>query len=99
MYVVDSRFPLYAGGGDQHRFDYAVFLLNKDIEQVNLDLNGLMIVNELTITACNGFKIDVGESQVSVVIFNSNNVCNVTTSTCTRETDRGNSREKGSWGI
>jgi hypothetical protein len=29
-----GRFPLYAAGGDQHRFDYAVFLLNKDIEQV-----------------------------------------------------------------
>jgi hypothetical protein len=29
-----DRFPLYASGGDQHRFDYAVFLLNKDVEQV-----------------------------------------------------------------
>jgi hypothetical protein len=25
---------LYPSGGDQHRFDYGVFLLNKDIEQV-----------------------------------------------------------------
>jgi hypothetical protein len=99
MYVVDCRFPLYAGGGDQHRFDYAVFLLNKDIEQVTLDLNGLMIVNELTNTACNGFKIDVGQSQIFVVIFNSYNVCNVTASPRTSETDRGSSREKGSWGI
>ena len=99
MFVVDRRFPLYAGGGDQHRFEYAVFLLNKDIEQVNLHLNGLMIVNELTIAACNGFKIDIGESQIFVVVFNSYDVCDVTASPCTSETDGGNSREKGSWGI
>jgi hypothetical protein len=28
------RFPLYPSAGDQQRFDYGVFLLNKDIEQV-----------------------------------------------------------------
>lgn len=27
-------FPLYAKGVDHYRFEYAVFLLNKDIEQV-----------------------------------------------------------------
>jgi hypothetical protein len=99
MYDIDGRFPLYAAGGDQHRFDYAVFLVNKDIEQVSFDLNGLMIVDELTATTCNGFKIDIGKYQVSIVILNINNVCNVTASPCTRETNRGNSSEKSSWGI
>jgi len=33
--IMGSRtFPLYAPGSDQNRFEYAVFLLNKDIEQV-----------------------------------------------------------------
>lgn len=36
-------FPLYSKGVDKYRFEYAVFLLNKDIEQVMLEYNiGLM---------------------------------------------------------
>lgn len=31
-------FPLYAKGVDRHRFEYGVFLLNKDIEQVSVGL-------------------------------------------------------------
>ena len=30
----DDRFPLYATGVERYRFEYAVFLLNKDIEQI-----------------------------------------------------------------
>lgn len=28
-------FPLYSKGAEQYRFEYAVFLLNKNIEQVS----------------------------------------------------------------
>ena len=30
------RFPLFSKGVDTYRFEYAVFLLNKDIEMVSL---------------------------------------------------------------
>lgn len=30
-----NRFPLYSKGVDTYRFEYAVFLLNKDIELVS----------------------------------------------------------------
>lgn len=32
-------FPLYSRGVDRYRFEYAVFLLNKDIEQIMLEYN------------------------------------------------------------
>lgn len=44
-------FPLYSRGVDRYRFEYAVFLLNKDIEQIMLEYNiGVM---ELTQTLPN----------------------------------------------
>ena len=33
------RFPLYTKGVDTYRFEYAVFLLNKDIELVRISLD------------------------------------------------------------
>jgi hypothetical protein len=31
---MDERFPLYAKGVERYRYEYAVFLLNKNIEMV-----------------------------------------------------------------
>lgn len=33
-----SKFPLYSRGVDRTRFEYGVFLLNKNVEQVNNSL-------------------------------------------------------------
>ena len=35
MFQQTCRFPLYSKGVDTYRFEYAVFLLNKDIEMVS----------------------------------------------------------------
>ena len=37
-------FPLYSKGVDRYRFDYAVFLLNKDIEQLMLE-SGIIVLD------------------------------------------------------
>lgn len=37
-------FPLYARGVDRYRFDYGMFLLNKDIEQLMLE-NGIVVLD------------------------------------------------------
>jgi UV radiation resistance-associated gene protein len=34
-FLTASRFPLYAKGVDTYRFEYGVFLLNKNIELVS----------------------------------------------------------------
>ena len=34
QYQDNPEFPLYWKGSDRFRFDYGVFLLNKDVEQV-----------------------------------------------------------------
>ena len=34
--LTSCRFPLFSKGVDTYRFEYAVFLLNKDIEMVSL---------------------------------------------------------------
>lgn len=39
-----KHFPLYAKGVDRYRFEYAVFLLNKDIEQLMLE-NGISVLD------------------------------------------------------
>lgn len=33
--IAGDRFPLYSKGVERYRFEYAVFLLNKDIEMVS----------------------------------------------------------------
>jgi hypothetical protein len=96
---VDGRFPLYASGGDQHRFDYAVFLLNKDIEQVGPSSDELMVVDEFAGIARHGFAIDIGESQVSDIVSDSNDFGDVTTTPSQSETNRGYSCEKGASSI
>jgi hypothetical protein len=35
MMMADGRFPLYAKGVERYRYEYAVFLLNKNIEMVS----------------------------------------------------------------
>ncbi|TPX39601.1 hypothetical protein SeLEV6574_g07099, partial [Synchytrium endobioticum] len=36
QYQDNPEFPLYSKGNDRFRFDYGVFLLNKDVEQVSV---------------------------------------------------------------
>ena len=91
---VDCRFPLFAGG-DQHRFDYAVFLLNKNIEQVGSFESDLIVVNEFSIIACDGFEIDIGESKVFDVVSDSNDISNVASSACKSEENGIYPCEKG----
>lgn len=42
-------FPLYGKGVDQYRFDYGVFLLNKNIEQVSRTLFSFSLVESVSI--------------------------------------------------
>jgi Vacuolar sorting 38 and autophagy-related subunit 14 len=42
-YGVQQKFPLYSRGVERNRFDYAVFLLNKNIEQL-LNSQGLAVI-------------------------------------------------------
>lgn len=54
LFLLD-RFPLYPTGMDTYRFEYAVFLLNKDIETVLSFMFVVALYEQLT---CTGSTVD-----------------------------------------
>jgi hypothetical protein len=56
---VANSFPLYAKGVEKYRFDYAVFLLNKNIELVSLPIS-VMSRQTFNLDTLLQLMIDVG---------------------------------------
>jgi hypothetical protein len=68
MYHKDNeffRYPLYSKGVDRTRFEYGVFLLNKDVEQV-------LTIFEFELSIHHQYNVVTKQSRVGNIIFAEN---------------------------